>query len=326
MMSALLGLRRTVYIDDFTGICNRLETLVLAFALRQAYGHEIALDWPELDSFWIEETRRAPVRMLARLGATRLRRCEEADFRSLKEARKIILRVVEGPSERLDAIYPSLPSKIHLGAQVKESIRELHGKIGNRPLIGIHIRRGDFEVFPDECYDVKRTRHPAVPMWWYEWVMGEIVKKQKDACFLLSSTSAPETHSSLRQNFDVIQIALKSPYTYKGYKHWCDIHPVADLFGLAGCPVILATPISSFSHWAANVLGKPSICMVPLHGTTPADRAMGKVQLHGKRLPAWLAAGRHGENTIRLGSEFDGVKLDAAYGPVIPSDASGSGG
>ena len=41
----------TVYIDDFVGVSNKLETLPMAFAIRKAFGHEIVLDWPELDSF-----------------------------------------------------------------------------------------------------------------------------------------------------------------------------------------------------------------------------------------------------------------------------------
>ncbi|MBP2678362.1 MAG: hypothetical protein H6Q83_2243, partial [Deltaproteobacteria bacterium] len=61
----------TVYIDDFVGVSNKLETLPMAFAIRKAFGHEIVLDWPELDSFRVEDTRRGSVRILARIGAIR---------------------------------------------------------------------------------------------------------------------------------------------------------------------------------------------------------------------------------------------------------------
>ena len=42
-------LARRIYLQNFIGLCNRLEALALAFALRAAHGHEIRLDWPELD-------------------------------------------------------------------------------------------------------------------------------------------------------------------------------------------------------------------------------------------------------------------------------------
>jgi hypothetical protein len=33
-----------LYIDEFVGITNRLDTLPLAFAIRRKYGHDIVLD------------------------------------------------------------------------------------------------------------------------------------------------------------------------------------------------------------------------------------------------------------------------------------------
>ena len=60
-----------LYIDEFVGISNRLEVLPLAFAIRQTYGHEIILDWHELDSFSVDDTRRGKVRILARLALFR---------------------------------------------------------------------------------------------------------------------------------------------------------------------------------------------------------------------------------------------------------------
>lgn len=39
-----------LFIDELVGISNRLETSPLTFALRKAYGHDIVLDWNELDT------------------------------------------------------------------------------------------------------------------------------------------------------------------------------------------------------------------------------------------------------------------------------------
>ena len=72
-----------LFIDEFVGISNRLETLPLAFAIRQAYGHDIVLDWHELDSMSVDGTARGKVGVLARLGALRVRECDRARFTRL---------------------------------------------------------------------------------------------------------------------------------------------------------------------------------------------------------------------------------------------------
>lgn len=79
-----------LYIDEFVGISNRLETLPLAFAIRKAYGHEIVLDWHELDSFAVEDTSYRRIGILQKLGALRLRNCDRALFDTLagREIRK----------------------------------------------------------------------------------------------------------------------------------------------------------------------------------------------------------------------------------------------
>jgi hypothetical protein len=65
------------------------------------------------------------------------------------------------------------------------------------------------------------------------------------------------------------------------------VHPADDLFALACCSVILATPMSSFSHWAANVLGAPSTAIIPADGATAAQPGWRALRLAGQRLRAW---------------------------------------
>jgi len=60
-----------LYIEEFVGITNRLETLPLAFAIRKSRGHEIVLDWRELDSFSVDDTRRGKVNVISKIGAVR---------------------------------------------------------------------------------------------------------------------------------------------------------------------------------------------------------------------------------------------------------------
>ncbi|TWJ19287.1 O-fucosyltransferase family protein [Geobacter argillaceus] len=297
-----------LFIDEFVGISNRLEALPLAFAIRRAYGHDIVLDWRELDSFSIDETRRGTVRIMARLGALRIRDCDEALFASLK-GKKIILRSLNGPAELLDPIYLEVARKIHLCPALTEDIRATFDRVAGRPIVGVHIRHGDFTVTNEEMYDVRGTQWPAVPVWWYEKTMAAVATRQKDVCFFLSCTGDPAAFSTLHRNFDVITLGIDSPYAYKGPDHDSRVNPVADLFALACCPVILATPISCYSHWAANVLGKPTDCIVPRPGATPAAPLKGLLQLHGKRLPRWQAAGREGVDITTISDVFESVDL-----------------
>ena len=94
-----------VYIDDYNGIAAHFETLPVAFAIQKAYGHPVFLDWKELDAFSVEGTKRKPVRILARIGAMRLRPgFTMEEFRTLGD-KKIICRAEEGPGELIDSIY-----------------------------------------------------------------------------------------------------------------------------------------------------------------------------------------------------------------------------
>ena len=297
-----------IYIDDFVGISNKLETLPLAFAIQKAYGHEIILDWPELDSFSVADTRRGTVRSLARIGAIRLRSCDDKRFRELKN-RKIILRSLDGPAFRLDPIYLEVAARIRLNPDLAGGIRETFSRFGDRPVVGVHLRRGDYAQVPDDGYDVTAIEWPSVPIWWYEHVMAAVARRQKDALFLLSATGDPTSYTVIRKNFDVVSLNVPNPYGYKGGGHESHVHPVADMFALACCPVILATPLSGYSHWAANVLGGPSTCLVPVPGMSRGEPGIGNLRLYGMRLPVWRAFGRQSRNTPRVSGDMEGVDL-----------------
>lgn len=299
-----------LYIDEFVGITNRLETLPLAFAISQCYGHEIILDWHELDSLSVEGTKRGRVRALTKFGAMRIRNCDGNKFGSLAN-KKIILRAPEpeGLSEILDPIYLEVARKVRLNPLLASEIRTLFDRVKGRPVVGVHIRHGDFQVVNQERYENTGTEWPAVPLWWYERAMAAILARQKDVVFFLAGTGDPGMYLELHRNFDVVTLDVVSPYTYKGPDHDSRVNPVADLFALACCPVMLATPISGYSHWAANVLGGPTDCIVPLPGATRDTPFMGCLRLYGSRLPRWRAAGRTGSDVVPLGWELEGVQL-----------------
>ncbi|MDO9206115.1 hypothetical protein [Methylotenera sp.] len=295
-----------LYIDEFVGITNRLETLPLAFALKNAYGHSIILNWHELDSFSVEQTQTGKIGFWQKLGAERVRDCDEQKFKDLQH-RNLVLRSLDGPLSLLDPIYMEVARKIHLKPSLAEVIKTSFAPYLQRPVVGVHVRHGDYHLENPDRYVVEGVEWPAIPVWWYEKVMAKIVVKQPDVCFLLSSTGDPNSYPSLRKNFDVFTINAPSPYGYKGADHHSEVNPVADLFALACTPVMLATPISGYSHWAANVLGAATTCIVPLENAIAENLLCGRVDLYGKRLPVWRKAGREGTDTTSLNVNLDGV-------------------
>lgn len=299
-----------LYIEEFVGITNRLETLPLAFAIQQEFGHKIVLDWRELDSFSVDGTSKGKVTWLTKLGAVRVRNCDETAFANLR-GKKILLRSLDGPDDRLNRIYMEIPRKLHLKHELAAAIRGTFTAVNGRPVVGIHIRRGDFQVIDPDVYRIEGYQWPAVPLWWYERTMERLIRLNPEICFFLSCTGDPSNYPSLVRNFDVITLPVESHYGYKnsGSEHFSTVNPVADLFALACCPVVLATPVSGYSHWAANVLGVEATCLVPMPGATPESPQTGKVNIFGSRLPRWRSAGRTGSDTLQLDIDLAGLDL-----------------
>ena len=276
-----------VYIDDYNGIAAHFETLVVAFAIQKAYGHPIFLDWKELDAFSVEGTKRKSVRILARIGAVRLRpgfTIEE--FQSLGN-KKIICRAEEGPAELIDSIYIETSKRINLRPRLVSRIKEVFSITEGRPVVGVHIRRGDFELLENAIYDPTTTTYPATPLWWYEKIMAALVRKHPDVIFYIAATGNLSDYQDLMNKYDVIDLGITSPYKWKSVGHQSEVHPIADLFALACCSVILATPVSGYAHWAANVLGGESKSLLPLKGASPDNPATGVVSMYGQRMSIW---------------------------------------
>ncbi len=290
-----------VFIDDYNGITAHLETLSLAFAIQKAYGHEIVLDWKEFDALRVEETTIGKVRILARIGAIRIHQCDEQTFRTLGN-KKIICRSEDGPPGILDPIYMEVASKVKVNGRLADQIIKTFESVNGSPVVGLHVRRGDFSLEVDNNFDPTATMYPAVPLWWYEKVMGALLKNHKDLKFFMSANGDPASYSGLRRNFDIMTLDIPSPYDWKGPGHWSEVHPVADLFGLACCSVILATPVSNFSHWAANVLGGPSVALIPLKGASRQRPLTAALSLYGKRLCTWrkVCRGELGEGLTKF--------------------------
>jgi hypothetical protein len=304
-----------LFISDFTGICNRLEALAFAYTIRDHFGHEIFLDWPELDSFAIRGTRQGKIRWFNRINYIKVRDCDDALFQSLGCYRNISLRgLCGGPEEGLKKSFNRLARDIRLQPRLAESIRDLflQTRRDGRNVVGVHIRRGDFQGAESNVYDIRGRRYPAVPDWWWQWAMRRIKALHPDVLFYISGTGDPASHAWLKDEFELIGLREKSPYDYKGSSHASMVNPVADLFALACCPVILATPISSFSHWAANILGPPSQVLMPKALTEQADPQMVKAGPRCLRLSAWISMCRTGEGTLPVKTDSDLPEMNFA--------------
>jgi hypothetical protein len=307
----MIEFKKRIYIENCCGLCNRLEMFVLASAIQRAHGHQIFLGWPELDVLRIEGTRRGTPGLLGRWGAVRLRACDLEAFEKLAGRNHIILRGLGGPAEKMAPIHLESVSKIHLRAPLAEAISAFFRELGPRPVVGVHLRQGDFRLLSEDAYDLNQAWLSAVPLWWHEWVMDAIVQRQPDVRFLVCQTKAEQAVATLRKNFEIVELPIGNPY--RGDPgHRSSKHPVGELFALACCPVVLATPVSSFSHYAANVLGGKSVCLMPPPQMKKGDRAIVQFHAGGPLLQQWVDASCQGRGTEFLAATLEGVDFEQA--------------
>jgi len=289
----LAFLTPTVYVSNFAGLANRLEALTIAFAIQARGGHRIVLDWPELDVLRVAGTTRAampPWQRLLRYKPRRILSAEDLD--RVAGHRTIDLRIFYGEAPPLDLIYASVNARLRLSRQAAEAVaRTFADKAPHQPVVGVHVRRGDFVGAEAMRYDVSAGRHLAVPLWWYTRLMDRYAAAVPGLRFFVSVNGRIDDFPELGSRPDVFTLSLQDSRA----GHWAHaavVHPAADLFALASCSVILATPTSSYSHFSANALGEPSAAVIPLDGATPDAPRCGIVQLHGRRLGAWNTACR----------------------------------
>ena len=133
--------------------------------------------------------------------------------------------------------------------------------------------------------------------------MSRIHAALPDVCFLLSCTGDSSAFNILKNRFDVFELNLPSPYHYKGADHRSAGHPVADLFALACCGVVIGTPGSTFTHFAAKVLGPKAVCLLP----PPRVERSRPVLLRGAH-PGWRSL--EWSRAWREGGAWESVESD----------------
>ncbi len=283
------------YITHFAGLGNRLETLITAHVIRERFGHEICLDWPELDTLQIPGTRRAKLGLFARFAGLRLGLYQPEIFSELGKRRHVIVRGLYGaPSELLDVALPHVAASVALHPVARDHVKSIFAKNAG-PVVGVHLRRGDFNGGIKGEYGC-RTKHFVLQDAWVLHVMEKIRTAYPGVRFFLSYTGDIKDYARLTERFGCFDIGLGCSYSKKKAGHASAMNPAADLFALACCNVIIATPNSSFSHWAANVLGRPSTTLMPSFSQNQDNPGILAHQLGQVRLPLWVNAGKTGTN------------------------------
>ncbi|MDD5757477.1 MAG: hypothetical protein PHI06_00175 [Desulfobulbaceae bacterium] len=278
-----------IYIRNFAGLANRLEALNIAFAIQQMGKHQIVLDWPELDLLRVEDTKKGTMSWLRRLVRYKPVKIESNhDLETTSLHQTIDLRIFYGSAELLDTNYPSLAKRLAIEPWAAETIRhKFTDRAAGQPVVGIHLRRGDFlgdnaTIFNPNCH-----RHVAVPTWWYLGLMDEYRRQYPGVLFFASLNGPLANFPELATQKDVFTLNLAPSDPKLPNQHASDVHAVADLFALACCSVVLATPVSSFSHIAINVLGPPATALVPVAGACSDACSYAMLNLRYKRLRRW---------------------------------------
>lgn len=286
---------KKVFIDEYVGLSTRLEALAMGFLISEYYGHQVCLDWSELDSFRVIGAQVEKCRPWDRLRALKLRDYSPELFYRIAGHARVRLRTHQGPSHLLSRLYLPTAQRVKLRPDLIQTIRDTFQQHAGRPVVGVHVRRGDFTLVNPDEFDVTAAQWPAVPEWWYEHVMQAVQAAFPNVVFFVSCTGSLAEYPQLTKNFDVFDLPTSFPYTYKGPDHASLRHPAADLFALGCCSLIIGTPCSTFTHYAAHMLGEPSTVLVPpAHKIVRAQPAFSQVNLYGRSAFDWYAACRQG--------------------------------
>ncbi|MEP7056490.1 MAG: hypothetical protein ABI809_01800 [Caldimonas sp.] len=285
---------KRVFVTEYVGLSTRLEALAMAFLISDYFGHEVCIDWHELDALNVVGARRRGRGLLGRLDSLKLRDYSAEAFQRIARHRNVVLRTHEGPRHLLEKLYLPTARRVKLRPDLIETIRATFTRYAGRPLAGVHIRRGDFALLGDDEFDVNAAEWPAVPDWWYEHVMARIRERFPDVAFFVSCTGTLDDYPALKK-FDVFDLPTAFPYGYKGPSHAALRHPAADLFALACCSVTVGTPCSTFTHYAADMLGNPTTVLVPpATKITRSAPSFGRLDLYGRGAFDYYAACRSG--------------------------------
>jgi hypothetical protein len=306
---------KRVFVTEYVGLSTRLEALTLAFMISDYFGHQVCIDWHELDALNILGAHVRSRGALGRINSLKLLGDPSEALHRIAHHRNVNVRTHAGPKHLLDKYYLPTARRVKLRPDLIATIRDTFDRYAHRPLVGVHIRRGDFPLLSQDEFDVNAFVWPAVPDWWYEHVMAEIARAVPDVAFFVSCSGSLDAFPNLQRNFDIFDLPAASPYAYKEAGHQSRRHPAADLFALGCCTTLIASPCSTFSHYAANLLGEATTLLVPPAHKIGRERPeFSKISLHGRGAFDWYAACRTGQGLEAVG---DASSLPIALGASV---------
>ncbi|HWI10983.1 MAG TPA: hypothetical protein VNU48_06610 [Burkholderiaceae bacterium] len=309
---------KRVFVTDYVGLSTRLEALALAFMISDYFGHEVCIDWNELDALHVPGANIRGRGLLGRLDSLKLHGDASSDLHRAADHRNVNVRTHHGPRHLLEKYYLPTARRVKLRPDLIEMIRGTFARYSDRPLVGVHIRRGDFLMASDTEFDVNALQWPAVPNWWYEHVMAQIQQAVPDVAFFVSCTGSLDQFPLLQARFEMFDMPAASPYKYTHHRkagHLSHRHPAVDLFALGCCTTLIGTPCSTFTHYAANMLGAPTTVLIPPAHKIQADAPeYGRVELHGRGAADWYATCRTGRGQVAVS---DAATLSIAHGAFV---------
>ncbi len=286
---------KRVFVTEYVGLATRLEALAMAFVISDYFGHEVCIDWKELDALHVVGASVRSRGVLGRIGSLKLLGDASEALHRIPKHRSINLRTHRGPRHLLEKYYLATARRVKLRPDLIETIRATFARYERRPLVGVHIRRGDFRVVSEHEFDVNAAEWHSAPDWWYEHVMGQIQRAVPDVAFFVSCSGSLDAFANLRNNFDVFDLPARAPAGYKTGGHQSRRHPAADLFALGCCRTLIGSTCSTFTHYAANMLGERTTVLVPpAHRTTRQRPGYCMVDLYGRGADDWWSACRTG--------------------------------
>ena len=306
---------KRVFITEYVGLSTRLETLAMGFMISDYFGHKVSLDWRDLDALNIIGADICSRGIFGRFNSLKLRSDTLNSFDQIATHRNINLRTHLGPKALLEKYYLSTAQRVKLRPDLIGTIRQTFAPYKDRPLVGVHIRRGDFPVVRQDEFDVNACEWHSAPDWWYAYVMKQIQQAIPDVAFFVSCSGSIEDFPFLR-DFAVFDLPASAPQGYKKSGHESRRHPAADLFALGCCRTLIGSTCSTFTHYAANMLGDPTTVLVPpSRKIFPSNPEFGQVTMHGKGSADWLDSCRTGKAFLPLSdakslSETRGASVD----------------
>ncbi|MBF0421124.1 MAG: hypothetical protein HQL78_13285 [Magnetococcales bacterium] len=297
-------LQRKVYSTLFAGLCNRLEALPLCFAFQEYFGHEVLLDWPETDDLRVVGARFCKLWPWMKLGAKRFASPTPDEFARLGRHRVLMQKGLFGGIPQVNRrLYLATAARLRLHPRHIVAIHEQLTPCNDTIVVGVHIRRGDYRPGPDgDVFDIAHHIHSQVNLWWYEYAMERVMTRYGKVVFYLAHNGLTrEEENRLGHSFPLIQAPRDNPYRPKRQGHQADANPLRDLFTLACCPIIIGSPMSTFTHYPAHALGRPTLVIQPLPRTLRSEPRMGYSQLFGQDIHAWM-------DTLYKGKSFHAVR------------------